>query len=141
MANTPAFTNIFKQDLFNSAMTLGSDTIKLALYDSNAAFTKATVSYTATNEVGASGSYGAGGITMSGFTVSISSDTAYIDWTVDPAATTATITARGCIIYNDTHASDHVMGTFDFGGNKTSTAGTFTVTLPAAGASATFTMA
>ena len=140
MAITSAFTRQFKQDLFNAALALTSDTIKLALYTNAASMDKNTTAYSATNEVGNSGSYSAGGISMSGFTVSISTDTAYIDWTVDPAATTATITARGCMIYDDTVAGNNAMGVFDFGADKTSTAGTFTITLPAAGASATFTM-
>jgi len=89
-----------------------------------------------TDEVAASGSYAAGGIAMAGYTNGTDSttNTAWIDWTTDPAATTATISSVGAVIYNDTDVGKPVVSLHDFGGTVSSTAGTFTVTLPAAAA-------
>lgn len=91
-----------------------------------------------TDEVAASGTYAAGGFTMTGYTTSSttasSDNAAWIDWTTDPSWTTATISAVGAIIYNDTDAGKPACGLYDFGGTVSSTAGTFTVTLPAAAA-------
>jgi len=84
-----------------------------------------------TDEVAASGTYAAGGIAMAGYTAGQSGATAWIDWTTDPSVTGATISAVGAIIYNDTDAGKPVVSLHDFGGTVTSTAGTFTVTLPA----------
>jgi hypothetical protein len=88
-----------------------------------------------TDEVGASGTYAAGGATLATYTPGNNGTTeAWIDWTTDPSWTTATISAVGAIIYNDTDAGKPAVGLYDFGGTVSSTAGTFTVTLPAAGA-------
>lgn len=139
MAITTAIANSFKTDLLSRLLNLPSDTIRIALYTSSATLNKSTTAYSATNEVPNSGTYAAGGLAMTGISISISGDTAYIDWT-DPAWTSATITARGCLIYDDT-VSDKAMATFDFGADKTSTAGTFTIVFPAPGASAILTFA
>ena len=94
-----------------------------------------TVTNLGTDEVAASGSYAAGGFTMAGYTAGNNGTTeAWIDWTTDPSFTTATISAVGAIIYNDTDAGKPAVSLHDFGGTITSTAGTFTVTLPAAAA-------
>ena len=87
-----------------------------------------------TDEVTASGSYAAGGFAMAGYTEGSAGSTAWIDWTTDPSFTTATISAVGAIIYNDTDIGKPVVSLHDFGGTVSSTAGTFTVTLPAPGA-------
>ena len=89
-----------------------------------------------TDEVGASGTYAAGGFSMTGYTTGTDSatNTAWIDWTTDPSFTTATISAVGAVIYNDTDSGKPVVSLHDFGGTVSSTAGTFTVTLPAAAA-------
>ena len=87
-----------------------------------------------TDEVAASGSYAAGGFTMVGYTAGSSTTTSWIDWTTDPSFTTATISAVGAMLYNDTVAGKPVISLHDFGGTITSTAGTFTITLPAAAA-------
>lgn len=141
MAISTSVTTSWKQDLLNGALALSTDTLKMALYTSSATLGAATTAYSATNEVGNSGTYAAGGFTMVGFTVSASGTTGYIDWTTDPNWTTATITARGALIYDSTPGGKNAMATYDFGADKTSTAGTFTVVLPAAGASATITIA
>jgi hypothetical protein len=113
---------------------LAADTYKIALYTSSASLDHTTTAYSATNEVGNSGTYAAGGQALSGFAVSSSSKTAWLDWTSDPVWTSATITARYALIYNSSR-SDKAVAVIDFGADKTSTNGTFTVTFPAADAS------
>ena len=113
-------------------------TFKIALYDNNASFNAATTDYTATNEVTASGSYAAGGGTLTNVTPTTSSTTAFTDF-ADITFTTATITARGALIYNTTTAggsgtTDTVV-VLDFGSDKSSTAGDFQIVFPAADAS------
>jgi hypothetical protein len=110
------------------------DTFKLALYDNSASFTAATTAYTSSNEVGASGSYSAGGGTLTNVTPTSSGTTAFTDF-ADLSFTSATITAFGAMIYNDTAAGDPSVCILDFGGSKTSTAGTFTIIFPTADAS------
>lgn len=110
------------------------NTFKLALYDNNASFTAATTAYTSTNEVPNSGSYAAGGGALTNVTPTSGGTTAFTDF-ADLSFTSATITAYGALIYNDTAAGDPAVCVLDFGGAKTSTAGTFTVIFPAADAS------
>jgi hypothetical protein len=127
----------FKQEILqavhNFTNTTG-DTFKLALYDNSASFTAATTAYTATNEVANSGSYAAGGGTLVNVTPTTSGTTAFTDFD-DLSFTSATITAFGALIYNDTAAGDPTVCVLDFGGAKTSTSGTFTVVFPTADAS------
>lgn len=110
------------------------NTFKLALYDNSASFTAATTAYTATNEVANSGTYSAGGGTLTNVTPTSSGTTAFTDF-ADLSFTSATITAFGALIYNDTATGDPTVCVLDFGGAKTSTAGTFTIVFPAADAS------
>jgi hypothetical protein len=127
----------FKQEILQGVhnFTNGTgDTFKLALYDNSAAFTAATTAYTVTNEVANSGSYAAGGGTLTNVTPTTSGTTAFTDF-ADLSFTSATITAFGALIYNDTAAGDPTVCVLDFGGAKTSTAGTFTIIFPAADAS------
>jgi hypothetical protein len=115
----------------------GGDTFKLALYDSDASFTATTTAYTATNEVSASGTYSAGGGTLTNVAPTTSGTTAFVDF-VDLSFTSATITARGALIYNTTPAHTYTNPTvvvLDFGSDKISTAGTFTIVFPTADAS------
>lgn len=107
----------------------GGSTFKLALYTNSASFTAATTAYTTTNEVGASGSYVAGGGTLTKLGVSTSGTTALTDFS-DLSFTTATITARGALIYNDTATGDPTVAVLDFGSDKTSTDGTFSIIFP-----------
>jgi hypothetical protein len=114
----------------------GGDTFKLALYDNSAAFTAATTAYTATNEVANSGSYAAGGGTLTNVTPTSSGTTAFTDF-ADLSFTSATITAFGALIYNSTPSHTYTNPTvcvLDFGGAKTSTDGTFTIIFPTADA-------
>jgi hypothetical protein len=107
------------------------NTFKLALYDNNASFTAATTAYTATNEVSATGSYSAGGGTLTNVTPVSSGTTAFTDF-ADLSFTSATITAYGALIYNDSAAGDPAVCVLDFGGAKSSTNGTFTIIFPTA---------
>ena len=108
------------------------NTFKLALYDNSASFTAATTAYTTSNEISGSG-YSAGGGTLTNITPTSSSTTAFTDFD-DLTFSTATITARGALIYNDTAAGDPSIVVLDFGGDKTSTSGTFTIQFPTADA-------
>ena len=107
------------------------NTFKLALYDNSASFTAATTAYTVTNEVANSGTYSAGGGTLTNVTPTSTGTTAFTDF-ADLSFTTATITAYGALIYNDTAAGDPTVCVLDFGGAKTSTSGTFTIVFPTA---------
>ena len=107
------------------------NTFKLALYDNSASFTAATTAYTVTNEVANSGTYSAGGGTLTNVTPTSTGTTAFTDF-ADLSFTTATITAFGAMIYNDTATGNPAVAILNFGGAKTSTAGTFTIVFPAA---------
>jgi len=135
MAITAAVCNSFKTELLAMTPHTAADVYKIALYTSAATLSKATTAYSATNEVGNSGTYAAGGLTLVGFTASLDTDTAILDWTTDPQWTGATITARGALIYNSSR-SNKALAVLDFGADITSTAGTFTVALPSPTAAA-----
>ena len=107
------------------------NTFKLALYDNSASFTAATTAYTSSNEVANSGTYSAGGGTLTNVTPTSSGTTAFTDF-ADLSFTSATITAYGALIYNDSAAGDPSVCVLDFGGAKTSTNGTFTIIFPTA---------
>ena len=127
----------FKQEILQGVHDFTAstgNTFKLALYTNSASFTAATTAYTATNEVGNSGTYAAGGGTLTNITPTTSGTTAFTDFD-DLSFTSATITARGALIYNDTVAGDPAVVVLDFGSDKTSTAGTFTIQFPTADAS------
>jgi hypothetical protein len=127
----------FKQELLQGVHNFTAstgDSFKLALYTNSASFTAATTAYTASNEVGNSGSYAAGGGTLTNVTPTTSGTTAFADFN-DLTFTSATITARGALIYNDTAAGDPAVVVLDFGTDKTSTAGDFTIVFPVADAS------
>jgi hypothetical protein len=127
----------FKQEILQGVHNFTAstgNTFKLALYTDSASFTAATTAYTVTNEVGNSGTYAAGGGTLTNITPTTSGTTAFTDFD-DLSFTSATITARGALIYNDTAAGDPAVVVLDFGSDKTSTAGTFTIQFPTADAS------
>ena len=134
MAITQAMCTSFKEDLFNKIQDLEADTIKIALYTSSATLGAATTAYSATNEISGTG-YTAGGETLTSATVATSGTTAYVDFD-NPEWTTATFTARGALIYNDTTAGDNSIAVLDFGGDFTVSSGTFRVVFPAPGATA-----
>jgi hypothetical protein len=121
------------QGIHNFTTSTGN-TFKLALYTNSASFTASTTAYTTSNEVTASGSYATGGGTLTNVTPTSSSTTAFTDF-ADLSFTTATITARGALIYNDTATGDPTVVVLDFGSDKTSTSGTFQVIFPTADSS------
>lgn len=135
MAITQAMCTSFKKELLEAKhnfLNSGGNDFKLALYTSSATMSAATTAYTTTDE--ASGTnYTAKGASLTRVNPATSGTTAFTDF-ADLTFGTATITARGCMIYNDTNA-DRAVAVFDFGGDKTSTAGSFTISFPTADAS------
>lgn len=123
----------FKIELLNGLQNFSADTFKIALYTSSATLDANTTAYTTSNEVAATGNYTTGGNTLSVTTTPTnggSGTTAYIDF-ADTTWSAATITARGALIYNNSQANAAV-AVLDFGSDKTSTDGDFTVQFPAA---------
>lgn len=110
----------------------GGSTFKIALYTNSTSFTAATTAYTTSNEVVGTG-YTAGGNTLTNVTPVSSSTTAFADF-ADTVWSTATITARGAMIYNSSAAGNPAVAILDFGADKTSTAGDFTIIFPTAAA-------
>lgn len=139
MAITQAMATSFKVEIltayhnFGTTVTragTGADTFKIALYTSSATLSAATTTYSVTNEVSGTG-YSAGGNTLTVSQVPTStSTTAWLDF-ADTTWTTATITANGALIYNSTQ-SNRAVAVLAFGGDKTSTAGDFTIVFPTA---------
>jgi hypothetical protein len=127
----------FKQQLLEGVHDFrasGGDIFDLALYTNSASFTAATTAYTSSNEVPNSGSYTAGGGALTNINPSASGTTAFTDFG-DLTFTNATITARGAMIYNTTPAHTYTNPSvviLDFGSDKTSTTGDFTIVFPAA---------
>jgi hypothetical protein len=127
----------FKDELLEGVhdfRSSGGDTFKLALYTSSADLSAATTAYSSSNEVANSGSYSAGGGSLTNISPTTSGTTAFTDFD-DLSFTSATITARGALIYNTTPAHTYTnpsVAVLDFGGDKISTAGTFTIQFPAA---------
>ena len=137
MAITQAMATSFKKELLEAKhnfLASGGNSFKLALYTSSATMSASTTAYVTTNQ--ASGTnYTAGGSALTNINPSSSGTTGFTDF-ADLTFGTATITARGCMIYNDTASGDPTVAVFDFGGDKTSTAGSFTISFPAASAAA-----
>jgi len=135
MAISQAMCTSFKKELLEAVHNFkssGGDTFKIALYTSSASLGAATTAYSTTNEISGTG-YTAGGNTLTRVDPSSSGTTGFTDF-ADTTWSTATITARGALIYNDTD-SDKAVAVLDFGADKTSTSGDFTIQFPAADAS------
>ena len=134
MAITSTLTTSFKVELLTGTHNFtnsSGNSFKLALYTSSATLGATTTAFTTTGQ--ASGTnYSSGGSALTNVTPSATGTTAVTDFN-DLTFSTATITARGCMIYNDTNG-DKSVATIDFGGDKTSTAGDFTIVFPAAAA-------
>ena len=135
-----AMCTSFKKELLEGKhdFTNGQDIYKLALYTNSASFTAATTAYTSSNEVGNSGSYAAGGGALTNVTPTTSGTTALTDF-ADKTYTSATITARGALIYNTQTAggsgTTNTVVVLDFGSDKASTSGDFQIVFPTADAS------
>jgi len=132
MAITTAICTSAKADLMAPLDSTGGDTYKIALYTSSATLSAATTVYSATNEASGTG-YTSGGNTLTNNGVATSGTTAYADF-ADTSWSSATITARGCLIYNSS-LSNASLSCHDFGSDKSSSGGTFTVQFPAADSS------
>ena len=131
---TNAITNSFKEQTFQGLHNFaasGGDVFKLALYTSAATIGADTTSYAVGigGQVGDTGQYAAGGGALVTALVSVNGATAFVDFD-DLSFTGVTLTARGALIYNDTEAGDPSVCVLDFGGDKTATAGTFTIQFP-----------
>jgi len=129
MAITQAMCTQFKRDVMLGLHDLDSDTIKIALYTDAATLNATTTAYSATNEVANGSGYTTGGVTLANASVIINSTSGCFD-SENPEWTSATFTARGALIYNDTE-SDLAIAVLDFGGNFSVAGGTFRIVFPA----------
>ena len=137
MAIASEICNSFKVEILTAIhdFTASSgDTFNLALYLSTATLGKATTAYTTSYEVATATGYTAKGKALTSVTPVLSTDTAVCDFS-NVSWTSASFTARGCLIFNDDASGDPSVCSIDFGGDKTVTSGTFTVEFPAAAAS------
>ena len=149
MAITTAMATSFKSELLQgihnfhngsgggTTTTTGTgNTFKIALYTSSATMSASTTAYATTNEVSGTG-YTAGGNTLTNVDPTTSGTTALTDF-ADTTWSSSSITARGCLIYNSSTTAgtaNRAVAILDFGADKTSTSGDFTIQFPAADAS------
>jgi hypothetical protein len=138
MAISSAICNSFKQEILvgtHNFTASSGNSFKLALYTSSASLGAGTTAYSSSNEISnTSGSaYTAGGKALTSVTPVLDGSTACCDF-ADISFTSASFTANGCLIYNDTQ-SDKACAVVAFGGDKTVSSGTFTIQFPAADAS------
>ena len=149
MAITTAMCTSFKSELLQgihnfhngsgggTTTTTGTgNTFKIALYTSSATLAASTTAYATTNEVSGTG-YAAGGNTLTNVDPTTSGTTALTDF-ADTTWSSSSITARGALIYNSSTtagSANRAVAVLDFGADKTSTSGDFTIQFPAADAS------
>ena len=139
MAITSAVCNSFKVEVLQAEHNFtasSGNTFNLALYTSSATLNKSTTAYSSSNEItNTSGpAYSAKGKALTSVTPALSTDTACCDF-ADVSWTSASFTANGCLIFNDSHSSDAAVCAIAFGGDKTVSSGTFTIQFPTADAS------
>ena len=139
MAITSAICNSFKTEILTAVHNFTAstgNTFNLALYTSSATLSKSTTAYSASNEItNTSGTaYTAKGNALTSVTPVLSTDTAVCDF-ADTSWTSASFTARGCLIFNDSASGDPACCAIAFGGDKTVSSGTFTIQFPTADAS------
>ena len=130
---TNAICNSFKKELLEATHNFsnpGGNTFKLAMYTNSATLGKSTTSFTTGNEVTSPSGYTSGGKALVNTGTSLATNTAITDFS-DLSFTGVTLTARGALIYNDTATGDPAVAVLDFGGDKTASAGTFTIQFPA----------
>jgi hypothetical protein len=138
MAITSAVANTFKTEVLkavhNFTATSGN-TFNLALYTSSATLSASTTAYSSSNEItNSSGTaYSAKGNALTSVTPVLDSSTAVCDF-ADTSWTSASFTANGCLIFNDSASGDPAVCAVAFGGDKTVSSGTFTIQFPAAAA-------
>ena len=143
MAIAQAMCTSFKKELMTATHNFATNgnAFKLALYaegsggksNPTATLGAASTVFVTTGEVASSGTYVTGGLALTKVAPTSSGTTAFTDF-ADRSFTTATITAMGALIYNSTN-SNKAVAVLDFGSNKTSTSGTFTIQFPTADAS------
>ncbi len=136
MAITTALCTSFKQELMEAVHNFknsGGSTFNLALYTSSASLGAGTTAYTTSEEVSGT-NYTAKGAALTRVDPTTSGTTALTDF-ADLTFTSATITARGALIYNDTASNDASVVVLDFGSNKSSTSGDFQIVFPTPDAS------
>ena len=139
MAITSAVCNSFKTEVLTAVHNFtasSGNTFNLALYTSSATLNKSTTAYSSSNEISnTSGSaYSAKGKALTSVTPALSTDTACCDFS-DLSWTSASFTANGCLIFNDSASGDEAVCAIAFGGDKTVSSGTFTIQFPVADAS------
>ena len=136
MAITQAMATSFKKELLegkHNFLASGGNSFKLALYTSSATMGAATTAFTTTNQ--ASGTnYTSGGAALTNINPTSSGTTAFTDF-ADLTFSSATVTANGALIFNDSASGDPAVCVLAFGGDKTSTNGDFTIQFPTADAS------
>ena len=141
MAIASVLTNSFKAELlggyhsFNApGDTPAGSAFKIALYNSSASLGTTTTAYTTSNELATATGYTRPGNTLTNTGVGVSTVTSYTDFS-DTSWTSASFTARGCLIYNSSSitglTTDAAVCSIDFGGDKTVSSGTFTIQFPA----------
>ena len=131
MAITQGMATSFKVQLLTGGQNFSSNTFKIALYTSAATLGEGTTAYSATNEVASTGNYTAGGNTLSVSVAPTSTgNVAFLSF-ANTTWANATITANGALIYNNTNGNSAV-AVLAFGGDKTSTNGTFAINFPTA---------
>ena len=136
MAITQAMATSFKKALLDGDMDFSSgtsDAFKIALYTSSATMSAATTAYSTTNEISGTG-YTAGGNTLTVVAPTTSGTTAFLDF-ADSTWTTATITARGALIYRSSGSGNPAVAVLDFGADKAATGGSFIIEFPTANSS------
>lgn len=138
MSVTTAMTTSFKQELLQGLHDLDGHTLKLALIKSgeSGTFGAASTNFsniTDTSDEASGTGYSSGGATLGSVSIALDGTTAIVDF-ADVSFSNSTISASGAMIYN-TSASNRAIAVISFGGTVASTAGTFTVTMPAADAS------
>ena len=136
MAITQAMCTSFKKELLegkHNFMLSGGDTFKIALYTDSATLSAATTAYSATNEVSGT-NYTAKGNTLTRIDPSSSGTTGFTDFQ-DTTWASSTITARGAVIFNEDTTGDTSVIVLNFGADKSSSSGDFTITFPTADAS------
>ena len=138
MTITSAICNSFKVEILKAVHNFtasSGNTFNLAMYTSSATLNKSTTAYSSTNEISntSGSSYSAKGKAITSVTPVLSSDTAVCDF-ANISWTSASFTANGCLIFNDTASGDPACCAIAFGGDKTVTSGTFTIEFPTASA-------
>ena len=136
MAISQAMCTSFKKELMEGVHNFknsGGNTFNLALYTSSASLGAATTAYTTSNEVSGT-NYTAKGASLTRVDPTTSGTTAFTDF-ADLTFSSATVTANGAMIFNDSASGDPAVAILAFGGDKTSTNGDFTIQFPAADAS------